>query len=198
MLEKLQSLLYIAFLVILIWQLVFTENSLMGKQEAMFEIDGNTYVISNMGSNKKTDPSNIKNVGTRISCDLLKDITGQQIISDADITGTKSFISGNKLSVECIEPYSGIAVDYLPKDFYSFRKGGPNSDAYEFYDRVALNEFKKENLTNGGLKYLSIPYTVDHCSKNGKGEYNCEDNPSISVRKERIKKFLNTKINDIL
>jgi len=44
MLEKLQSLLYIAFLVILIWQLVFSENSLMGKQEAMFEIDGNTYV----------------------------------------------------------------------------------------------------------------------------------------------------------
>ena len=77
MLEKIQSLLYIAFLVILIWQLVFSENSLMGKQEAMFEIDGNTYVISNMGSNKKSDPNNIKNVGTRISCDLLKEITGQ-------------------------------------------------------------------------------------------------------------------------
>jgi len=170
----------------------------MGKQEAMFEIDGNTYVISNMGLNKKSDPSNLKNVGTRISCDILKDITGQQIISDAGINGTKSFISGNKLSVDCIEPYSGIAIDYLPKDFYSFSNGGTNSDVYEFYDRVALNEFKKENLTNGGINYVSIPYTVDHCSKNSKGEYVCEDNPSITTRKKRVKDFLNTTINDIL
>ena len=198
MLEKIQSILYITFLLILIWQIVFSENSLLGKQEAMFEIDGNTYIISNMGNNKKTDPGNIKNVGTRISCDLLKDITGQQIINDAGITGTKSFISGDKLSVDCIEPYSGIAVDYLSKDFYSFRNGGPNKDVYEFYDRVALNEFKKENLINGGIKYLNIPYTVDHCSKNKEGDMECENNPSITVRKERIRNYLNSKINDIL
>lgn len=198
MLEKIQSILYIAFLVLLIWQLVFSENSLMGKQEAMFEIDGNTYIISNMGSNKKVDPVNIKNVGTRVSCDALKDITGQQIITDAGITGTKSFISGEKLSVDCIEPFSGIAIDYLPKDFYSYRNNGPNKDVYEFYDRVALNEFKKENLTNGGIKHLNIPYTVDHCFKNSAGEYTCENNPPISVRKERIRNYLNSKINDIL
>ena len=170
----------------------------MGKQEAMFEIDGNTYIISNMGTNKKTDPANLKNVGTRISCDLLKDITGQQITSDAGIMGTKSFISGEKLSVDCIEPYSGIAIDYLSKDFYSFKNGGPNKDVYEFYDRVALNEYKKENLTNGGIKYVNIPYTVDHCTKTSDGEYKCEDNPSINTRKERIKTYLNSKINDIL
>jgi len=170
----------------------------MGKQEAMFEIDGNTYIISNMGNNKKVDPANLKNLGTRISCDLLKDITGQQIMTDASITGTKSFISGDKLSVECIEPYSGIAIDYLSKDFYSFKNGGPNKDVYEFYDRVALNEYKKENLVNGGIKYVNIPYTVDHCTKNSKGEYKCEDNPSINIRKQRIKNYLNSKINDIL
>jgi hypothetical protein len=198
MLEKIQSILYISFLLILIWQLVFSENSLLGKQEAMFEIDGNTYIISNMGTSKKSDPANLKNVGTRISCDLLKDITGQQIISDAGITGTKSFISGDKLSVDCIEPYSGIAIDYLSKDFYSFKNGGPNKDVYEFYDRVALNEYKKENLINGGINYVNIPYTVDHCAKNKNGDYVCDDNPSISVRKQRIKTYLDSKINDIL
>lgn len=181
----------------MIWQFVFSQNSLMN-QEAMFEIDGNTYIISNMGTSKKTDPTNLKNVGTRISCDILKDITGQQVITDAEIKGTKSFISGNKLSVECIEPYSGIALDYLSKDFYSYKNGGPNRDVYEFYDRVALNEYKKESLINGGIKYLSIPYTVDHCSKNTYEETICENNPPINVRKERIKNYLNSKINDIL
>ena len=198
MLDKIQSILYIAFLLILIWQLVFSENSLMGKQEAMFEMDGNTYIISNMGGMGKTDPENIKNVGTRLSCDLLKEITGQKVSIDQGIEGTKSFISGNKLSVDCIEPYSGIALDYLPKNFYSYDNNGVNKDVYEFYDRVALNEFKKENLTNGGLKYLNIPYTVDHCSKDSSGEYLCENNPSIMDRKERLKEYLTTKINDIL
>ena len=198
MLERVQSILYIAFLLILIWQLVFSENSLLGKQEAMFEIDGNTYIISNMGSAKKTDPTNLKNVGTRISCDLLKDITGQQLSVDASITGTKSFISGEKLGVDCIEPYSGIALDYLSKDFYSYKPGGPNKDVYEFYDRVALNEYKKETLTNGGIKYIDIPYNIDHCEKNDKGKYICSDNPPINLRKERIKNYLDMKISDIL
>lgn len=197
MLDRIQSLLYIAFLVILIWQLVFSENSLLGKQEAMFEMDGNTYVISNMGGIKKYDPPHIKNIGTRISCDLLKDITGQNISLEHNIKGTQSFISGNSLNVDCIEPYSNIAIDYLPKDYYSFKSGGPNKDVYEFYDRIALNEYKKENLINGGINYFTIPYTVDHCEKTDEG-YKCEDNPSITSRKNRIKDYLKTKIGDIL
>jgi len=104
----------------------------------------------------------------------------------------------DKLSVDCIEPYSGIAIDYLSKDFYSFRNGGPNKDVYEFYDRVALNEYKEENLINGGINYVNIPYTVDHCTKNKNGDYVCDDNPSINVRKQRIKTYLDSKINDIL
>ena len=86
----------------------------------------------------------------------------------------------------------------ISKDFYSFKNGGPNKDVYEFYDRVALNEYKKENLINGGIKYLNIPYTVDHCTKNKEGDMECENNPSIMVRKERIKNYLQTKISDIL
>ena len=198
MLQKIQSLLYILFLVILIWQLVFSENSLMGKQEAMFEIDGNTYVISNMGGSGKTDPSNIKNVGTRLSCDLLKDITGQPIALDQQIEGTKSFISGNRLSVECIEPYSGIAIDYLSKEFHEYNNKSPNKDVYEFYDRVALNEFKKETLTNGGINYISVPWTIDHCELGSNGEHNCDNNPPINIRKDRISNYLKAKLNDIL
>ena len=182
----------------MIWQLVFSENSLLGKQEAMFEMDGNTYVISNMGGASKADPASIKNLGTRLSCDLLRDITGQQISLNQSIQGTKSFLSGNKLSVDCIEPYSGIALDYLPEQFYSYDTKGPNEDVYEFYDRVALNEYKKENLMNGGIKYLNIPYKVDHCEKKSDGKYECDNNPSINVRKKRLKQYLDSKINDIL
>ena len=132
----------------MIWQLVFSENSLLGKQEAMFEMKTEIHnVISNMGGGVKSDPANIKNLGTRLSCDLLKDITGQQISLNQGIQGTKSFLSGNKLSVDCIEPYSGIALDYLPEQFFYYDNKGPNEDVYEFYDRVALNEYKKEKFT---------------------------------------------------
>lgn len=197
MLQKIQSLLYILFLTILIWQLVFSENSLLGKQEAMFEIDGNKYVISNMGGARKSDPAPIKNVGTRLSCDLLHNITGQRVSNGQDIENTSSFISGNKLNVDCIEPYSGIAIDYLPEDFHNYDGSPPNKDVYEFYDRVALNEFKKEKLNEIGIKYLTIPYTIDHCVENN-GELQCVKNPNINVRKERLKKYISTKINDIL
>ena len=117
MLQKIQTLLYIIFLLIMIWQLVVSEESTLGKQEAMFEFDGNTYVISNMGKTNM-DPVDIKNVGSRISCDSLKDITGQKISLNHSVKETKSFISGNNLSVQCIEPFSGVAIDYLSKDFF--------------------------------------------------------------------------------
>ena len=178
----------------MIYQLVFSENSLLGKQEAMFEIDGNTYVISNMGGATKTDPEPLKNVGTRISCDILMDVTGQRVLNNEGIRDTSSFISGNKLSVDCIEPHSGIAVDYLSEDFHKYDGKPPNKDVYEFYDRVALSEYKKEKLNDAGINYLTIPYTVDHCSEPGV----CEKNPPINVRKQRIRKYISTRINDFL
>ena len=50
-LEKIKTFLYIVLILVILWQLV-TRNSLLGKQEASFELDGNTYVISNMGNSE--------------------------------------------------------------------------------------------------------------------------------------------------
>ena len=197
MLQKIQNVLYILFLTIFIWQLLFSENSLMGKQEAMFEIDGNKYVISNMGGTNKVDPVPIKNVGTRLSCDALNDITGQKILNNKEIENTTSFISGNKLNVDCIEPYSGIALDYLPEDFYKYDGSPPNNDVYEFYDRLALNTYKKEKLNEVGINYIPIPYTVDHC-QDVDGKLQCDKNTNIKLRKQRLMKYIDTKIHDIL
>lgn len=197
MLDKIKNVLYITFLIIIIWQLTMSKNSLMN-QEASFEIDGNTYVISNMGKSMKSDPDNIKSVGTRIVCDTLKDITGVNVAQDQDINGTKSFLSGNKLKVSCVEPFSGIAIDYMPKESFEYGRGSKHSkDVYEFYDRLALNQYKKEILNNGGLKYFTVPYTVDHCEKIN-GEYKCEDSPNITDRKRRIREYLSETISDIL
>jgi len=182
----------------MIWQLCFSENSLLGKQEAMFEMDGNTYVISNMGGSRKTDPVSLKNVGTRLSCDILKDITGQPVSVDQQIENTKSFISGNRLSVDCIEPQSGIAIDYLSEDFHKYSGGLPNKDVYEFYDRLALNQYKKEILSEGGINHMNIPYTIDHCDKSSDGNLVCDKNPSIKDRKRRLKEYLSTTVSDML
>ena len=178
----------------MIYQIGFSENSLLGKQEAMFEIDGNTYVISNMGGSSKKDPLPLKDIGTRISCDILTDVTGQRVLNNESIQETSSFISGNKLSVDCIEPYSGIAVDYLSKEFYRYNGKPPNKDVYEFYDRVALNQFKKEKLNESGIKYVTVPYTVDHCSETGV----CDNNPSINIRKQRIRDYISARISNVL
>ena len=172
-------------MVILIWQLTMSENSLLN-QEASFELDGNTYVISNMGSAEhQKDPVSIKNVGTRLTCDALGDITGQEILKNKDLEGTKSFISGKKLNADCYEPYSKTIVDYLPKEYYDFKNTKHNKDVYEYYDRIALNEYKKQKLINAGYNYFSVPYNIDHT--NG-----VEDN--IKTRKDKIKEYMKSKI----
>ena len=179
MLDTIKTLLYILFMIILIWQLTMSENSLMGKQEASFELDGNTYIISNMGNSEtQKDPLNFKNIGTRLTCDALRDITGQDIKQGEEIDGTKSFISGHKITADCVEPYSKTVIDYLPQEYYNTKN---SKNIYEYYDRIALNEFKKQKLNNMGYNYFSIPYTVD---------YKSESNPNIKQRKDRIKEYM--------
>jgi hypothetical protein len=189
MLQKIQTLLYIIFLLIMIWQLAISQESTLGKQEAMFEFDGNTYVISNMGRTN-TDPVDIKNVGSRISCDTLKEVTGQKVSLNHTVKDTKSFISGNNLSVQCIEPFSGVAVDYLSREFYEYTNKDVNKDVYEFYDRMALNEHKNEQLSQKGIKYIRIPWVVDHCTRGSDNKYMCDDSPSIKTRSDRVRSYL--------
>jgi hypothetical protein len=192
-LNKIQNILYIAFLAILIWQLLYPENSLMGKPEASFEIDGNKYVISNMGGAGTKDPETIKTLGTRLACDSLNEITGQSVVSNGEIDETSSFLSNNKLVVDCMEPMSKIAVDYLPKELFNYDPRNNLGDVYEFYDRAALNQFKKSKLAETDVNYITIPYTVDHCKiKDGKKV--CEENPPITERKKRIKDYITRKI----
>lgn len=185
-LNAIKTLLYIIFMIILIWQVTMSDNSLLGKQEASFELDGNTYIISNMGNAEhQKDPLTFKNVGTRITCDALKDITGQDVKLNPELEGTKSFISGKKLSADCIEPFSKTVIDYLPKEYYDFTTTKNNKDIYEYYDRIALNEYKKQKLTNMGYNYFTVPYKIDHKDENSR---------NIKERKDSIKTFMKEKI----
>lgn len=158
MLNKIKNLLYVILLGLIIWNIVMTEQTL-GRPESTFEIDGTTYMISNMGNDKK-DPTELRNIGTRMACDSLGEITGQPVILDASIKDTKSFISGNPIKVNCIEPMSQIAIDYLPERFFKF-KDNTSESIYNFYDRFSLNHDKTEILSKKNIKYIKVPWTID-------------------------------------
>ena len=138
----------------------------LGRPETTFEVDGTTYLISNMGNGTK-DPVELKSIGTRMACDSLSEITGQPVDLNADIKDTKSFISGNPIKVNCIEPMSQIAIDYLPEKFFEY-KDNKNESIYSFYDRFSLNHDKTEILSGKNIKYIKIPWTIDRNYKDKK------------------------------
>lgn len=156
-----------------------TEQTI-GRPESTFEIDGTTYMISNMGNGKK-DPIELKSIGTRMACDSLEEITGQPVVLDADIKDTKNFISGRPVKVNCIEPMSRIAIDYLPEKFFKY-KDNKNDSIYSFYDRFSLNHDKTEILSEKNINYIKIPWTVD----------------SMYTDKKRKKKIINDYIKQTL
>ena len=161
-----------------------TEQTI-GRPESTFEIDGTTYMISNMG-NRKKDPVELKSIGTRMACDSLEEITGQPVDCDAEIKDTKNFISGNPIKVSCIEPMSKIAIDYLPENFFKY-KDNKSDSIYNFYDRFSLNHNKTEILSKNNINYIKIPWTVDNKYK--------DKNQKKKIINDYIKQKLNINEN---
>ena len=144
----------------------------------------------------RSDPRNVKTVGSKIACEALNDIVSQKIQMDVEINGTKSIYSGKPLTVDCFEPISRIGVDYNNYSFYNYDNNDPNNrDIYEFYERLHLNENKKEQFSYLGNKLIEVPYTVDTCVGTSEGGFSCDDSTPLGVRKARIRNFLETEIN---
>ena len=128
----------------------------------------------------------------------MKEILGQKTENNKYFGDIKSVVSKKGTYVDCYEPKTSIAVDYLPEDYYKFN--GPdyiNGNVYDFYNRMAINESKKEKLFQKKLNYVEVPYNIDICEMID-GSYHCDRNTPISLRKERIKSYLKEKIIDIL
>ena len=98
------------------------------------------------------------------------------------------------MAIDCYEPLSHFAVDYHPESYYSYDGiNKDNIDIHEFYDRLYLNEKKKEQLVKTKVKYIEVPYTVDMCEETGDGLV-CRDYVSTQKRREKIRNYLEREI----
>ena len=166
-------------------------------EQRVVEIDGNKFLVPTFVL-RDSDPRKISDVGSKLTCESMNEVLGQKTEYNKYFGDVKSVVSKKGTYVDCYEPKTSIAVDYLAEDYYKFN--GPdyiNGSVYDFYNRMAINESKKEKLFQKKLNYLEVPYNVDICELKD-GVYHCDKNTPISLRKERIKSYLKEKIIDIL
>ena len=166
-------------------------------EQRVVDIDGNKFLVPTFVL-RDSDPRKISDVGSKLTCESVKEILGQKTENNKYFGDIKSVVSTKGTYVDCYEPKTSIAVDYLPEDYYKFN--GPdyiNGNVYDFYNRMAINESKKEKLFQKKLNYVEVPYNIDICEMID-GSYHCDRNTPISLRKERIKSYLKEKIIDIL
>lgn len=158
------------------------------------EKDGTSYVVPDFQMPSE-DSRRIKNEGNKLVCESLNKILGQPIKHDKIIYDIPSIVSGESVTVDCYENKTNIAVDYLPEEIYKY--DGPtlyNQDIYEFYNRLAVYENKKNDLKMRGYKYIQVPYKVDKCNKNNE----CKEKIPINERKHKLYHHLKKQIKNIL
>jgi len=162
------------------------------------EMDGMHYMVPYYKGIGK-DPRMIKDTGSIIACESLAEIMNQKVKLNASVSGAKSMNTGNSLNVDCYHPMTNTMVDYKPESFYKFTgKDINNSSHYEFYDRLALDEVKKQTIYEKNINYIEIPYLVDMCTYDPKNkEYSCSDKKDINERKKIIKNYLQKKLVEI-
>lgn len=166
-------------------------------EQKMVDIDGNKFLVPTFVI-PDSDPSKISNVGSKLTCESLSEVLGQKIEKNRYFGDVKSIVSKRGTYVDCFEPKTNIIVDYLPEDYY--RYDGPdykNGSVYDFYDRMAINESKKEKLSLRKFNYLEVPYSVDIC-ENVDGKTVCDKNTSHDTRKSRLREYLREKISGII
>jgi len=157
-------------------------NHLIPK-DIRLKFDGERYVMDTSKQEKYSDPKTIRSLGSKLACDSLNELLGQKIKCDYKVPGTKSPNTGDPISVDCYESTLRVAIDYHPESFYEYDGiDRSNIDVYEFYDRLYLNEIKKEQLEILKNRYIEIPYTIDMCEKVGT-EVRCHEYVAPKIRK---------------
>lgn len=166
-------------------------------QQKIVDIDGNKFLVPTFVL-PDSDPAKISSVGSKLTCESLAEVLGQQVEKNKYFGDIRSVVSKKGTYVDCYEPKSNITLDYLAPDYYKYE--GPdykNSDVYDFYNRMAINESKKEKLSAKKSNYFGIPYLVDIC-ENVNGKTVCNKNTDHNTRKTRIKEYLKEKISAII
>jgi hypothetical protein len=68
----------------------------------IIEIDGNHFLVPDFSS-KGSDPKEIRSTGSKITCEVLSDLTGQRVRLNNYVDGSKSVITGDPVHVDCHE-----------------------------------------------------------------------------------------------
>ena len=164
-------------------------NSTMDTQ--IIEVDGYHMAVPVFNGFQK-DPKMIKDVGSVLVCESLAEIMNQKVKMNHPVPEARSVTTGNNIYADCYHQETDIMADYLPKGHYKFE--GPdiyNDNEYDFYDRHALEQIKKQKAGENKLNLIQVPYLVDMCTFNDiTGEYDCKDSVDRNKRKGLIKEFL--------
>lgn len=162
-------------------------------EQKIVDIDGNKYMVPQFVM-RPSDPKKIINSGNKLTCESMSEVLGQRIESNKYFDDVKNPVSKKGSYVDCFEPKTNLLVDYLSEEYYSYK--GPdyiNTDVYDFYNRMAINESKKEKLVDKKFHYIEVPYKVDICQEMD-GKTVCDKKTPTNIRKERIKEYLREKI----
>ena len=189
---------YLIFLIIITLIFWAIEDSTINKfGTKMVEVDGQQYMVPDFTA-FEGDPKIIKSIGSKLTCDSLSNITGQNVKINKNIEGSRSILSGNPLKIDCHDMSNNIMVDYKPREFYTYEgRNNINDNIYEFYNRLAMDALKKDKIKELGYDYIEVPYTVDKCEKIN-GELKCSKYVDESVRRVRIKKYLKERLLQVL
>lgn len=189
---------YLIFLIIITLIFWAIEDSTINKfGTKMVEVDGQQYMVPDFTA-FEGDPKIIKSIGSKLTCDSLSNITGQNVKINKNIEGARSILSGNPLKTDCHDMSNNIMVDYKPREFYTYEgRNNINDNIYEFYNRLAMDALKKDKIKELGYDYIEVPYTVDKCEKIN-GELKCSKYVDESVRRVRIKKYLKERLLQVL
>ena len=166
-------------------------------QQKIVDIDGNKFLVPTFVL-PDSDPAKLSSVGSKLTCESLAEVLDQQVEKNKYFGDIRSVVSKKGTYVDCYEPKTNIILDYLSQDYYKY--DGPdykNLDVYDFYNRMAINESKKEKLFAKKNNYFEVPYTVDICKEIG-GKTVCDKNTDHKIRKERIKSYLREKIATLI
>ena len=166
-------------------------------QQKVVDIDGNKFLVPTFVM-PDSDPSKISSIGSKLTCESLSEVLGQKVEKNKYYGDVRSVVSKKGTYVDCYEPKTNIALDYLSHSYYKYN--GPdykNTDVYDFYNRMAINESKKEKLYIKNNNYLEVPYNIDIC-EDIDGKTVCDKNTDLKVRKSRIKEYLKEKIGSIM
>ena len=166
-------------------------------QQKIVDIDGNKFLVPTFVL-PDSDPVKINTIGSKLTCESLSEVLGQNIQKNKYFRDVKSVVSKGGTYVDCHEPKTNIMLDYLSEDYYKY--DGPdykNSNVYDFYDRMAINESKKEKLFLKKGNYFEVPYVVDIC-QDVEGKTVCDRNTDHKTRKKRIKEYLREKITNLI